>query len=107
MFTQLLKVTPANIRQIRAWVRGEGFNVLHALANWQVENFLLASYGMPHHVIAYRGAIGHVSRWDPSCYLKWLSPRLDRIICVSNAVARDLKASGVDNQKLVTIYKGA
>jgi glycosyltransferase involved in cell wall biosynthesis len=99
-------IDPASIRRIRKWVRDEGFNVLHALANWQVANFLLASYGMPNHVIAYRGAIGHVSKWDPSCYLKWLSPRLDRIVCVSNAVAHDLKASSVDEKKLVTIYKG-
>ncbi len=96
----------ANIRRIRSWIRDEGFTILHALANWQVANFLSASYGMPNKVIAYRGAVGHVSRWDPSCYLKWLNPRLDKIICVSKAVERDLAASGVSPDMLVTIYKG-
>ena len=96
----------ANIRRIRRWIKEEGFTILHALANWQVANFLSASYGMPNQVIAYRGAVGHVSRWDPSCYLKWLNPRLNRIICVSKAVERDLAESGVDDEKLVTIYKG-
>lgn len=95
-----------HIRQIRHWIREEGFTILHGLANWQVANFLTASYGMPNRVVAYRGAIGHVSRWDPSCYLKWLSPRLDKVICVSKAVERDLAASGVPQRKLTTIYKG-
>lgn len=96
----------ANIRRIRGWVKAEGFTILHALANWQLANFISASYGLPNKVIAYRGAVGHVSRWDPSCYLKWLNPRLDKIICVSKAVERDLKKSGVADEKLITIYKG-
>lgn len=96
----------ANIRRIRGWIKEEGFTILHALANWQVANFISASYGLPNKVIAYRGAVGHVSRWDPSCYLKWLNPRLDRIICVSRAVERDLAKSGVAGEKLITIYKG-
>jgi glycosyltransferase involved in cell wall biosynthesis len=61
---------------------------------------------LPNKVIAYRGAIGHVSRWDPTCYLKWLNPRIDKIVCVSNAVYQDLKNNGVNERKLATIYKG-
>jgi glycosyltransferase involved in cell wall biosynthesis len=57
-------------------------------------------------MIAYRGAVGHVSRWDPSCYLKWLNPRIDRIVCVSKAVQDDLATNGVPRKNLTTIYKG-
>jgi len=92
--------------KIRRWIKDEGFDIVHGLANRQVANFIWASYGLPNKVIAYRGAIGHVSRWDPTCYIKWLSPRVDKIICVSKAVERDLAASGVDSAKLITIYKG-
>jgi glycosyltransferase involved in cell wall biosynthesis len=99
-------VDPARAREIRHWIRDEGFNIVHGLANRQVANLIWASYGLPNKVIAYRGAIGHVSRWDPSCYLKWLNPRIDKIVCVSKAVERDLAASGVRPEKLVTIYKG-
>ncbi|MEX0450463.1 glycosyltransferase [Spiribacter sp. 218] len=95
-----------NALRIRRWIKEEGFDIVHGLANRQVANFIWASYGLPNKVIAYRGAIGHVSRWDPSCYLKWLSPRIDKIVCVSKAVERDLAASGVRPEKLVTIYKG-
>lgn len=92
--------------KIRHWIKKEGFDIVHGLANRQVSNFIWASYGLPNKVIAYRGAIGHVSRWDPTCYLKWLNPRIDKIICVSKAVEHDLAASGVRPAKLVTIYKG-
>jgi glycosyltransferase involved in cell wall biosynthesis len=94
------------VMQIRRWIKNEGFDILHGLANRQVANFIWASYGRPNKLIAYRGAIGHVSRWDPTCYLKWLNPRVNQIICVSQAVKNDLKNSGVDQEKLTTIYKG-
>lgn len=92
--------------KIRRWIKNEGFEIVHGLANRQVANFIWASYGLPNKVIAYRGAIGHVSRWDPTCYIKWLNPRIDKIICVSKAVERDLAKSGVNPAKLITIYKG-
>ena len=95
-----------NALKIRRWIRDEHFDIVHGLANWEVSNFIWASYGLPNKVIAYRGAVGHVSRWDPSCYLKWLNPRIDKIICVSKAVERDLTESGVNSAKLITIYKG-
>lgn len=96
----------SGIKMIREWIKGEGFDIVHGLANRQVANFIWASYGLANALVAYRGAVGHVSRWDPSCYLKWLNPRLNKIICVSRAVEADLKANGVPSKKLVTIYKG-
>jgi len=92
--------------RIRRWIKEEGFDIVHGLANRQVANFIWASIGLSNKVIAYRGAIGHVSRWDPTCYVKWLNPRIDKIVCVSKGVKRDLAASGVRPDKLVTIYKG-
>lgn len=91
---------------VRRWIKDEGFDIVHGLANRQVANFIWASYSLPNKVVAYRGAVGHVSRWDPGCYLKWLNPRIDQLICVSKAVERDLAVSGVNSNKLVTIYKG-
>jgi glycosyltransferase involved in cell wall biosynthesis len=95
-----------NALKVRGWIKDEQFEIVHGLANRQVANFIWASYGLPNKLIAYRGAIGHVSRWDPTCYIKWLSPRINKIICVSQAVERDLAANGVNPAKLITIYKG-
>lgn len=91
---------------LRQRIKQDQFNIVHALSNKTIANSIWASYGLPHKLIAYRGAIGHISRIDPSCYLKSLNPRLDTIVCVSNAVMRDLANHGVPRQKLTTIYKG-
>ena len=92
--------------RIRKWIKQEGFDIVHGLANRPVANFIWASYGLPNKVIAYRGTAGHVSRWDPTCYIKWLNPRIDRIICLSKAVEASLEKSGVASKRLITIYKG-
>jgi L-malate glycosyltransferase len=94
------------IKHLRNRIVKEGFNVAHGFSNRPIANLVWASYGLPHALIIYRGAIGHVRRWDPDCWLKWLNPRVDRISCVSDAVRQDLIASGVRPEKLVTIYKG-
>ncbi|MFQ5780990.1 MAG: O-antigen ligase family protein, partial [Nitrospiria bacterium] len=96
----------AAIRTIRQMIRSEGFDIVHTSANRPLTNSLWASYGTGVKLIAYRGAIGHVHRWDPSSWLKWLNPRVDRVVCVSNAVREDLLSAGVKAEKLLTIYKG-
>jgi L-malate glycosyltransferase len=94
------------IRVFRRRIRKEGLTILHALANRPLSNLLWASLGLPVKVVGYRGAVGHVHRFDPGCWLKWYHPRLDRIVCVSEAVRQDLLRSGVQPEKLVTIFKG-
>ena len=94
------------IRTLRRRIREEGLTILHALANRPLSNLLWASLGLPVKVVGYRGAVGHVHRFDPGCWLKWYHPRLDRIVCVSEAVRQDLLRSGVQPEKLVTIFKG-
>jgi len=37
-------------------------------------------------VVAYRGIIGNLSYWDPFAWLTFLDPRLQRIICVADAI---------------------
>ena len=95
-----------NIRKIRNWITAEHFDIVHGLANRQVANFIWASYGLPNKVVAYRGTLGHISRWDPTCYIKWLNPRIDCITCVSHAVEQDLLSYGIPKKRLTTIYKG-
>ncbi|WP_051617407.1 glycosyltransferase family 4 protein [Desulfonatronovibrio hydrogenovorans] len=96
----------SGIRRLRRKIRDEGFHVVHGFSNRPISNLVWSSYGLPHALVVYRGAIGHVRRWDPDCWLKWLNPRVDRIVCVSHAVRRDLEKSGVRPDKIVTVYKG-
>lgn len=95
-----------NAKKLRRWIKSEGFDIVHGLANKPIANAIWASYGLKNKLIAYRGTVGHVSKWDPTCYLKWLNPRVDKFVCVSRAVERDLASHGVPVKKLCTIYKG-
>lgn len=94
------------VRHLRYRIRSEGFEIVHGLANRPVSNLFWASIGQPVRLVAYRGAIGHVNRWDPGAWLKWYNPRIDQIVCVSEAVRLDLIRSGIKPDRVTTIYKG-
>ena len=94
------------IRAIRSAALRHHPAIAHYFSNRALSNGLLALRGLPIRHIAYRGAIGNVSRWDPLSWATYLNPRLDRIICVSRAVEDYLASVGVARSKLRTIYKG-
>ena len=94
------------IRFLRRRIRDDRFDIVHGLANRPVSNLFWASIGLPVKLVAYRGAIGHVNRWDPGAWLKWYNPRVDHIVCVSEAVRADLLRSGIRPERLTRIYKG-
>lgn len=101
----------AGIRRLRAeLVRGQ-YDILHAFGNRGLQNGILALRGLPTRLVAYRGRVGNVSFFDPFSWMRHLSPRIDRLICVSDAV-RDfymgmrpafLRAPA---ERYVRIYKG-
>jgi glycosyltransferase involved in cell wall biosynthesis len=80
--------------------------VIYAPGNSALSVALFASAGMRVARVAYRGTIGHLSRWDPAAWLTYLHPRVDRIWCVSNAVRDYLRSLGLAPEKLAVIYKG-
>jgi len=58
-------------------------------------------------LVTYRGTTGGLYRHDPSAYLNALNPRVDGVICVSEAVTKRVKKQIFDKSKKVeTIYKG-
>jgi glycosyltransferase involved in cell wall biosynthesis len=101
----------AAIRLIREKLKKKRYDILHAFNNRAVSNGILASYGIPLKIIAYRGVVGNVSFFDPGSWMTYLNPRVDRIVCVANAV-RDHFLSmrflwlRIPRQKVITIYKG-
>ena len=96
----------AAIRRIRAELKSCRPHVLHLFNNKAISNGIVASLGLPVAVVTYRGQTGNIKRYDPTCYLTHLNPRVAKITCVADAVRRDLIANGVSPDKLVTIYKG-
>ena len=105
-FAPRRKFDPAAIRRIRHTLKTGSYRILHLFNNKAITNGTFASIGLPVKVIAYRGQTGNIKRYDPTCYLTHLNPRIDRITCVSEAVRQDLIANGVPPGKVITIYKG-
>lgn len=94
------------VRTIRAVLREGRHDVVQMFNNPAIVNGVLASIGLPVKAVTYRGQTGNIARWDPVCYFTHLSPRVDRIVCVAEAVRRNLLPVVYDRRKPVTIHKG-
>ncbi len=105
------KLSPPCIRVIRAELKRKKYDVLHMLDKRATMNGLMASIGMDIKRVAYRGIIGNLAYWSPQSWLFLLNPRLDRIICVCDAVRKYLLEIGMPGLRLrpevpVTVHKG-
>ncbi|HLV77803.1 MAG TPA: glycosyltransferase family 4 protein [Marinobacter sp.] len=101
----------AGTAAIREVLDSANFTVIYAFNPRALACALRASRGRKVKIIAYRGVIGNIGIWKPESWNTFLHPRLDRIVCVSQAVQRYIesvsrwpltRATG----KAVTIYKG-
>ncbi len=105
------RVDKSAIAALRAEIARGGYDILHLHGNKAVQNGVMASRRLPVKVVAYRGIVGNVSFFNPVSWRRFLNPRIDRIVCVANAV-RDYflhmqpKFLRLSPEKLVTIYKG-
>lgn len=99
------------IRCIRAELKQKPYDVLHMLDKRATMNGLWASIGLDVKLVAYRGIVGNLSYFDPLSWLYLLNPRIDRIICVCEAIRQYLLGLGMPGIRLrrdvpVTIHKG-
>lgn len=99
------------IDEIRKLMAQNHFDIVHAFNNKTVANALIASKEFPVRFIAYRGIVGNVSFINPGSWMTYLNPRVDRIICVAEAIRQYLLNMKflwltIPPHKLVTIYKG-
>jgi len=68
-------------------IRGR-YHIMHTFNNKAVSNGLRACKGLPVKVICYRGIVGAVGFLDPMSWMRYLNPRIDRIVCVAEAIRR-------------------
>ena len=105
------RLDTAGIRRLRAELVSGNYDILHVFGNRGLQNGVIALRGLPTRLVAYRGRVGNVSFLDPFSWLRYLNPRIDRVICVSNAV-RDYflgmrpAVLRAPPEKFVRIYKG-
>jgi len=101
----------ASRKLLREHLKGGGYDILHLFGNRSLQNALAASRGIPLKIVAYRGIVGNVSFFDPTSWLGFLNPRIDRIICVADAIREyflQMRPAFLRSpaERLVTIHKG-
>ena len=105
------RVDSAGTRLLRDELRRGQYDIMHVFNNKGLQNGLVASRGIDIRLVAYRGIVGNVSFIDPIAWKRFLNPRIDRIVCVANAV-RDYFLQmrpaflRLPAERLVRIYKG-
>lgn len=105
------RVDREGFRALREELTSNRYDILHAFSNKALQNGLIATRGLSTKIIAYRGIVGNVSFLSPISWMRFLNPRIDRIVCVADAV-RDhfLRMQPaflrVPASRLVRIYKG-
>ncbi|MFV2032195.1 MAG: glycosyltransferase family 4 protein [Gammaproteobacteria bacterium] len=87
------------------------FDIVHVFNNKALQNTLPLVKNTSIKLIAYRGIVGNVSVFDPISWATYLNPRVDKIICVANAIRDFFKKLKFlwwhfPQDKAVTIYKG-
>lgn len=101
------KKDPKSRALIRKTLDEKKIDLLFLFNNKAISNGLAASAGWTGQVILYRGCPGNIHWYDPTAYLKHLHPRVDHIICNSDAVKAHLdKALLWRKSKNVVIRKG-
>jgi glycosyltransferase involved in cell wall biosynthesis len=101
------KICLESIKALRQELRTTHYDIIYANNSKTIPNAAFAAIGFPAKVVAYRGTTGGLYRHDPTAYLTILHPRVDGVICVSDAVRDDIvKRVWKNKDKVVTIYKG-
>jgi glycosyltransferase involved in cell wall biosynthesis len=101
------KICISSIRAMRRELRSKDYDIIYATNSKTIPNAAFAAIGFPAKMIAYRGTTGGLYRHDPTAYLTILHPRIDGVICVSDAVRQDVSQQVWGNHdQVVTIYKG-
>jgi glycosyltransferase involved in cell wall biosynthesis len=97
--------------QLRAELMRGRYHIVHTFNSRALTNSLHAARGLPVKVVAYRGIVGNLSFLDPMSWQRYLNPRIDRIVCVCEAIRRwflEMQPAflRMPASRPVTIYKG-
>jgi glycosyltransferase involved in cell wall biosynthesis len=100
-----------SINTLRTLLTGRNYDILHVFNNRALSNGIFAARGLPVKLIAYRGIVGNQSFFDPVSWFRFLNPRIDRIVCVCDAIKvffLNMKPAflRIPEKKLLRIYKG-
>lgn len=101
----------AAIRQVREELARGAYDIVHTFNNKAISNVLCAARKLPVKIVAYRGIVGAVGFLDPMSWARYLNPRIDRIVCVAEAIRQHFLSMRPEFLRMpperpVTIHKG-
>ncbi|MCW8896103.1 glycosyltransferase family 4 protein [Sulfurimonas sp.] len=101
------KISIKSIKLIKKTIKEKNIDIIYATNSRAISNATFACVATKVKLVSYRGTTGGLYRHDPSSYLNALNPRVDGVICVSQAVTNHVsKQVFSKSKKIVTIYKG-
>lgn len=103
----LKKIDISAISKLRKLIKTEKYQIIHITYSKAITNVIIASHGLKVKLIAFLGSLS--LHWhDPFTYFSFLSPRIDRLICLSDAVQEHVlkQAPARLKDKTIRIYKG-
>ncbi|MEM8497761.1 MAG: glycosyltransferase family 4 protein [Pseudomonadota bacterium] len=100
-----------NIDTIRQAIDSFEPDIVHVLRKQALLSTIPAMSNSEAKLIAYRGIVGNLSFFDPFSLLSFLHPRIDRIVCVAEAIRAHFLKMGfgpvrLSPRKVITIHKG-
>ncbi|MDZ7802863.1 glycosyltransferase [Thiohalophilus sp.] len=102
---------PEAIARLRQLVQSEQPDIVHVYTKTALSNTIRAIDDLPPRLVAYRGIVGNLHWLNPTSRNSFFHPRVDRIICVCEAIRQDLLQNRFLNwrlpeEKVVTVHKG-
>jgi len=104
------------LRDIRRTVLDQGIDIIHTGNSRTTLHMVLATRplhrrGISPRLVAYLGVTGNVTWLSPLSWVRFLNPRIDRIVCVAEGVRQyllNVRFLGLrlDPAKVITIHKG-
>jgi glycosyltransferase involved in cell wall biosynthesis len=101
------KISSEVISRLKEILNEGDFDLMHITYGKAVTNCLIASMGHKIKIVGYYGSLS--LHWhDPSAWLAFLNPRIDRIICPSDAVEAHVRKQlpARRRDRTVRIYRG-
>jgi glycosyltransferase involved in cell wall biosynthesis len=96
-----------NIDELRLLIGDKSIDIVHVTYSKALKNVLKAIKGLNVKLVTFYGSFG--LHWhDPSAWFSYLHPRIDKIICVSDAVEKHVKKQLPPRRKerTIRIYRG-
>ncbi|MCS6772112.1 MAG: glycosyltransferase family 4 protein [Kiritimatiellae bacterium] len=110
LLTELLEIRSrldaAAVRRVRQRIREWRPDIVQCFTSRALTCALASRLPADVCLVAYRGAIGRLSRFDPANVFGVFHRRVDGILCLSDSIVEALAARGVPRSKLFKIHKG-